>query len=275
MDRRQGALMRHTSARPEQRPPVGITEEMLARMLHWTNPMAKTTCLLVAAVALGGCFRAHGIGDDDGPPVLRDRDAGRPGDPGRDLGPVVVDPPPSTCGAPDGLPESPECVGLCQDVCERFAACGGDAEACLEGCYAAYRCPGETPGHDTAICMGARPDGGCEAVCDWVPTFGGFARTGPNCPLTGPPTGTPCGDRAYCDCVGECAPLIDLTTGCVCPCDDPFNCEGIPCDCDCGGATYLGCAAVGQCMETEIACDPASERGRISLGDGCPVCAPR
>ncbi len=237
--------------------------------------MIRAAFFVLLSASLLGCFRAHGIGgDDDGPPIVRRTDAGPPGDPGRDLGPAVVDPPSSGCGAPDGLPESMECVGLCQNVCERFAACGGDRDVCLEGCFEAYRCPGETPGHDAAICMGAGPDGGCAAVCDWVPTFGGFSSGGPVCegPIDPPPTA--CSGRDYCDCGGGCEPLVDLTTGCICPCDDPFNCAGVPCDCDCGGATYLGCAPAGRCATPHLGCDPATERAVIGAG-GCPVCVPR
>lgn len=228
--------------------------------------------LLLLCASLVGCFRAHGLGDDDGPPVIRRTDAAPPGDPGRDLGPIEVDPPPPTgCGAPDGLPESMECVGLCQNVCNRFASCGGSFDDCLAGCFEAYRCPGETPGHDAAICMGAGPDGGCPAVCAWVPTFGGFG-TGPVCagPVDPPAA---CAGRDFCDCGSGCDPLIDLTTGCICPCDDPFNCSGELCDCACGGATYLGCASAGQCATTQLGCEPG-ERAVIGA-DGCPVCASR
>ncbi len=84
-----------------------------------------------------------------------------------------------------------------------------------------------------------------------------------------PPPVRPCEARSYCDCTGACVPLIDLTTGCVCPCDEPFLCGGPPCDCDCGGATYLGCASVGACATPELGC-PAGQRAL--LRDGCPAC---
>ncbi len=226
---------------------------------------------LLAALTLAGCFQSHGI--DDGPPI-GGRDLGPTA---RDAGPVVVDPPPSTggCGDPDGTPEAPECEALCNESCRLFAECGGDFGLCIEGCYAAYACPGETPGHDAAICRGGGPMEGCDSVCAWVPNFGGFARTGPSCPPdTEPDPMVPCSERDYCECTGECEPLVDLTTGCICPCDDPFNCSGVPCDCDCGGARYLGCAPVGSCAETEVSCDLATQRGAIAA-DGCPDCAPR
>jgi hypothetical protein len=84
------------------------------------------------------------------------------------------------------------------------------------------------------------------------------------------PSPTPCAGRAYCDCGAECEPLIDLSTGCICPCDDPFNCTGEMCDCACGGATYLGCAPTGQCALTELNCGSCD----IVMTDGCPSCDP-
>ena len=79
-----------------------------------------------------------------------------------------------------------------------------------------------------------------------------------------------CAGRSYCDCTGDCVPLVDLTPGCICPCDDPFHCGGPACDCDCGGAHYLGCAIVGVCPSTEIQCAPGLHAEIIS---GCPTCA--
>lgn len=86
-----------------------------------------------------------------------------------------------------------------------------------------------------------------------------------------PPTTTPCAGRSYCDCSASdgCEPLIDLTTGCVCPCDEPFVCGGPPCDCDCGGATYLGCASAGACTTPQISCPPGRHALVVS---GCPDC---
>ena len=63
----------------------------------------------------------------------------------------------------------------------------------------------------------------------------------------GPPPPEPrCEGRSYCECAAdpECQPLVDLSTGCLCPCDEPFNCAGETCDCFCGGATYRGCTSV-------------------------------
>jgi hypothetical protein len=67
----------------------------------------------------------------------------------------------------------------------------------------------------------------------------------------------------------ECVPLIDLSTGCFCEYDDPFNCTGEPGACICGGATYLGCVTRGVCSQTMIDC------GRCPLvydDAGCPSC---
>ncbi len=84
-----------------------------------------------------------------------------------------------------------------------------------------------------------------------------------------PPPPTDCESRSYCDCNAGCVPLVDLTTGCICPCNDPFNCTGETCDCVCGGATYLGCAPAGQCEETEVHCGSGCD---LAMVDGCPTC---
>jgi hypothetical protein len=81
-----------------------------------------------------------------------------------------------------------------------------------------------------------------------------------------------CEGRDYCSCNGACTALIDLTQGCVCPCDEPFVCGGPPCDCDCGGAQYLGCAATGQCPVPQLRCEPGLH---AQLVGGCPTCASR
>ena len=72
----------------------------------------------------------------------------------------------------------------------------------------------------------------------------------------------------YCDCAVGCEPLIDTTTGCVCPGDDPFNRTGELCAC--GGARYLGCVDRGTCADTEIHCE-AGCLGGVGT-DGCPTC---
>lgn len=220
---------------------------------------------LLLPLALAGCSLSHST-DDERPDASMGDDGGPGGDP--DSGPVVTHPDPGPCG---DEPEAPECRRLCDEACEHFASCGGDFSACIDGCYDAYACPGETPGHDAAICgsEGYSPTS-CTETCRWVSDFGGYGRGGPPCPDAvdaGVPA--PCEGRSYCDCNGECAPLIDLTPGCVCPCDDPFNCTGELCDCACGGAEYMGCAPAGLCGETEVSC---SDPEGAALVDGCPVC---
>lgn len=83
-----------------------------------------------------------------------------------------------------------------------------------------------------------------------------------------PPPPADCSGRSYCECDAGCEPLVDLSTGCICTCDDPFNCSGLMCDCDCGGATYLGCAPVGQCPEISVDCGDCE----AVVIDGCPSC---
>jgi hypothetical protein len=78
-----------------------------------------------------------------------------------------------------------------------------------------------------------------------------------------------CSGRTFCDCTGGCEPLVDLSTGCLCDCEEPFNCDGIDCVCICGGATYLGCAPAGECEEPR----PECQSGQATLVDGCPVCS--
>lgn len=215
--------------------------------------MAVTSLLVVTLV---GCARSHDMDDR------------------RDAAP--------SCG---DEPAAPECERLCNEACEAFASCGGDYDACLEGCEEAYACLGETPGHDAAICGS---DGyehtSCEDTCRWVGTYGGYG-SGPSCgetPDAGPADGGPetfdagsdagstsCRGRDYCDCTDGCEPLIDLTPGCLCRCEEPFNCSGDTCGCFCGGAEYLGCAPVDACEQTEVRCD---DPDGATLVDGCPVC---
>ncbi|MFK7989070.1 MAG: hypothetical protein AB8I08_23835 [Sandaracinaceae bacterium] len=87
-------------------------------------------------------------------------------------------------------------------------------------------------------------------------------------------TAEPCEGRDYCGCNEDsaCAPLVDLSTGCICECEEPFACmDTTPaCLCACGGATYLGCAPAERCAETQITCGPGVT---ATLGpDGCPQC---
>lgn len=62
-------------------------------------------------------------------------------------------PPPSEYACGDG---APECLTLCDDLCETGAACGYTQPQCADDCRAKLRCPGETPGMDIVICQGYR-----------------------------------------------------------------------------------------------------------------------
>ncbi|MBU0609947.1 MAG: hypothetical protein KKI08_18830 [Armatimonadetes bacterium] len=67
----------------------------------------------------------------------------------------------------------------------------------------------------------------------------------------------------FCDCwaVNGCEPV---GAGCLCHCD--YSCPGEPpCDCNCGGGDYLGCAAI-DCPVHEFPPD-----SQVAFGpDGCP-----
>ncbi len=181
---------------------------------------------------------------------------------------------------------------LCCEGCgagERFCAPGpvcppidcppppgcADDVPCPPGFYCAY--PGACGG--TGTCQPA-PDGctddcpgvcGCDGrdycnACSAQQNGSDVAHDG-SC--GSPPT---CAGLDYCDCAASsaCEPLIDLTPGCVCPCDDPFNCTGELCECDCGGAQYRGCGPAGRCAETQLRCEPGWS-AQIAA-DGCLDC---
>ena len=67
----------------------------------------------------------------------------------------------------------------------------------------------------------------------------------------------------FCDCwaMQGCSPV---GAGCLCPCD--YTCPNEPpCDCECGGGDYLGCATAG-CPKLEF--PPGST---VAFDDdGCP-----
>lgn len=182
------------------------------------------------------------------------------------------------CACPDGLrcctgcDGTQSCVGpdepceacpipICDDgvacpdgyFCDRSSGCGGSG-VCQR---TPTGCPRDCPG--VCGCDGNSYCNSCVAASVGVDTaHAGECGTGE------------CASRSYCGCSGGCEPLVDLSTGCICGCDDPFNCTGEICDCDCGGATYLGCAPVGQCADTTPSCGPGC---RATLApDGCPVC---
>ncbi len=192
-------------------------------------------------------------------------------------------PPPGceTCAAGElccaSCPGSPSfCVSAptCPDVdCPSLPECD-DAHPCADGLFCARvdGCGG--PG----VCQ-PRPSG-CARDCPGVCGCDGHdycnacnaAQAGVNVAHEGTCAEPSCEGLSYCDCSAapSCEPLIDLTPGCVCPCDDPFNCTGEICDCDCGGAQYRGCAPAGRCAETQVRCDPDCQ---ALLIDGCPTCA--
>lgn len=207
---------------------------------------------LLAALALfiGGCAMHHGRDDDAGTSTPDAR----------------VPLPPGSCG---DTPSAPECVELCEAACAELDGCGVAHATCIDSCYAAFACPGETPGHDAAICGGLSPGIGCASACAFARNWGGWSSHGIECPaMPPPPPPRRCEGLDFCNCFGDCEPLIDLTTGCLCPCEGPFNCTGELCSCACGGARYLGCVPVGQCASTEIGCGicPAI------VADGCLAC---
>lgn len=152
------------------------------------------------------------------------------------------------CPSPTMCDELRRCDG--EHYCDR-ESCGGEGvcvrrpDACTDDCPGVCGCDG------TDYCN----------ACDAAVAGVDVAHAGP-CGA--------CSGRDYCDCSGGCEPLIDLSTGCICPCDDPFNCTGELCACACGGATYLGCADVGRCAETEVHCGPGCSA--ILDSTGCPAC---
>jgi hypothetical protein len=89
------------------------------------------------------------------------------------------------CGT---TPASDVCSSMCRGVCERLIDCGISwGESCLTDCYQAYACPGETLGHDDAICSGKRDELEgleCEAYCEtsteanWAAAWGGSCDLG-------------------------------------------------------------------------------------------------
>lgn len=220
----------------------------------------RNLCVLTAlALVFAGCSLHHGRTDDAGP---------SPSDAG--VVPPPMPPPPGTCG---DTPMAPECELLCETVCAELEGCGVALGACIDSCYAAFACPGESPGHDASICRGLDPGMGCASACAFARNWGGWSSYGIECPVMPPPPPPPlaCEGRDYCDCNDGCEPLIDLSTGCVCECDDPFNCSGDFCDCACGGARYLGCVPAGQCAVTEIYCGTGS-CAAAQVVDGCLLC---
>ena len=82
--------------------------------------------------------------------------------------------PTDTAGQCPVIPEGEMCGFYCGQVCQTLTECGVSwAQSCLCDCYSALHCPGETVGHDDAICedlIGAAKDKGCYDLCLWVGT---------------------------------------------------------------------------------------------------------
>jgi len=131
------------------------------------------------------------------------------------------------------------------------------------GCYQACTGEGDTSCGDDLVCARTVIN---PCICE--PGMACCGACGSDAWLCLPPPPTDCSGRSYCECNAGCVPLVDLSTGCICECDDPFNCSGEMCDCVCGGATYLDCAAAGQCEETQVDCGDC-ETVMIA---GCPTC---
>lgn len=162
--------------------------------------------------------------------------------------PELVCPPPPECF------DSSDCAPGA--YCDHFSGCGGPGACQLLPDACTADCPG------VCGCDGTTHCNACDA-----------AALGVDVAYDGPCEATPCEGRSYCDCEASpgCEPLIDLSTGCVCPCDDPFNCTGTVCDCACGGAQYRGCAPAGLCAMTQVGCGPGCVA--VPDGAGCLVCA--
>lgn len=202
--------------------------------------------------------------------------------------------PGSTCPEVD-CPPPPSCGGACGSGQRCCPGCDGAPPFCYAGdacpppeCPPAARCDETRPCADGFYCdfdAGCGGSGrceplptGCTADCPGVCGCDGHtycngcvaAAAGVDVAHTASCETRACAGRDYCDCHGGCAPLVDLSTGCICPCDDPFNCSGETCACACGGATYLGCAPAGACADPMPNCGPGCH---ASLGaDGCPIC---
>jgi len=226
-----------------------------------------------------GCYQHHGSGGEDA--GIRGE---RCGSLSCALGEVccnasceICTPPGGSCIAvicePSDL-EPPDASSVCGDrSCLSGELCCPSCPGAPPECIAARSCPRLAcpPPSDAGLC-GSCPAG--MACCDACPGDPPLCLpSGSPCPdlLCPPPPSTPCTGRSYCECVDgteACEPLIDLFSGCICPCDEPFNCSGMDCVCDCGGARYLGCAPAGRCVQTELscACPPAID------ASGCPFC---
>ena len=117
---------------------------------------------------------------------------------------------PSSCNPPppDPCPAEPPPHG---SACGPSDPCGNPYQYCTYG-----KCEDGSP-HILAQCIG-----------------GAWSVDTANCALPACETLTPCECFDRSDCKA-------LTDTCICPCD--YSCPGKPpCDCDCGGGKFLGCA---------------------------------
>lgn len=274
--------------------------------MNMRHTVAATFALFLA---LSGCSDSHGRGDDAGAMDAGRGDAGGsafcgaaicgagqrccsgcPGSPDfcgtGDMCPLLSCPPP---------PPGCEICGVGELCC---GGCPGEGSSCFVGstCPPPPPCPPPLDCDDTRPC----PDGlycdrgdacrgpgtcfpipeECTEDCPGVCGCDGrdycnsciAARAGVTVSHAGSCAPTTCAGRPYCDCVDVpgCEPLVDTTTGCVCPCDDPFNCTGEMCDCACGGAMYRDCAPVGRCPVTELSC--GVDCSALLGSDGCLQC---
>ena len=81
---------------------------------------------------------------------------------------------------------------------------------------------------------------------------------------TSPDSALPdCSENEFCDCWAR-TDCRAVSIDCLCHCD--YECPGEPpCDCDCGGGTYLGCAPA-TCTRFEF----ATTDNVAWDTDGCP-----
>jgi hypothetical protein len=163
-----------------------------------------------------------------------------------------------------------DAAAACPDSEQFFRpGCGSEGGIRITpGCYQPCAGPSDAVCAPGMICQTTDID-----PCDCAPGVGCCGACGAQqwlcLPWHSTPTPAHCEGRDYCGCNGSCVPLIDLSQGCLCTCDDAFRCGGPPCDCDCGGATYVGCQFADRCATTQLRCEPPQ---RVQLVDGCPIC---
>ncbi|MFK7989069.1 MAG: hypothetical protein AB8I08_23830 [Sandaracinaceae bacterium] len=138
--------------------------------------------------------------------------------------------------------------------CGGLGECTARPTGCTDDCPGVCGCDGTTYCNECEAAAVGQALGSLRA-CEWEPPMG------------------PCDFLSYCECTAQpgCAPLVDLREGCICTCDDPFNCTGIDCDCDCAGAEFLRCAPETRCDEPEVSCPIGL--GVVFDAEGCPRCA--